>query len=207
LLLLDTDCLSAAVIDGVTIGHPCCSVLNCSIPLAKQKDKFCPQHALMAGVCHIDGCTSSAETGHKTCGEETHRALEIQAEKRGQGMFQLVHRLKRIRMSSVNDEEARLLDPMLDLAESSETSGKTQSKNKLTAKFSRNWSHNEQLCVKPCGVIVSRATFMGSEGIHDVGVSQYVATQGIRTRPLYIGVYSTYLSEEVSQGNAVIHIL
>ena len=43
--------------------------------------------------------------------------------------------------------------------------------NNLKGRFSRRWTHNEQLFVRCCGVIISRATFYGSEGVSGVKVS------------------------------------
>lgn len=48
--------------------------------------------------------------------------------------------------------------------------GKGKGKNVLGA-FSRKWTHNEQLMVRPCGVVVGRATFFGSENVIGVKVS------------------------------------
>jgi hypothetical protein len=39
-------------------------------------------------------------------------------------------------------------------------------------RMSRRWTHNEQLFVYPCGVIASRATFFGSEGVSGVKVDE-----------------------------------
>ncbi|KDQ09975.1 hypothetical protein BOTBODRAFT_164259 [Botryobasidium botryosum FD-172 SS1] len=39
---------------------------------------------------------------------------------------------------------------------------------KLKAQFGRRYSHNEQLFVRPCGVIISRTTMFNSEGIKEV---------------------------------------
>lgn len=43
-------------------------------------------------------------------------------------------------------------------------------KPKLFARFGRRRTHNEQLLVHPCEVILSRATFYGSEAINAVKV-------------------------------------
>ena len=36
---------------------------------------------------------------------------------------------------------------------------------KVTAHFGRRQTHNEQLMVRPCGMIIARATFFGSETV------------------------------------------
>jgi hypothetical protein len=38
-------------------------------------------------------------------------------------------------------------------------------------RFTRRWTHNEQICVTSCGVILGRVTFYGSESIKGVRVS------------------------------------
>lgn len=40
----------------------------------------------------------------------------------------------------------------------------------VKGRTARRWTHNEQLFVRCCGVIVSRATFFGSEGVSGVKV-------------------------------------
>jgi CxC6 like cysteine cluster associated with KDZ transposases len=42
---------------------------------------------------------------------------------------------------------------------------------KVRARFGRKRTHNEELCVLSCGVIIGRATFYGSEGPNSVRVS------------------------------------
>ncbi|KAJ7699251.1 hypothetical protein B0H17DRAFT_926597 [Mycena rosella] len=37
--------IHVVVIDGITIGHPCCGVLRCPIPLGNNRHHFCPYHA------------------------------------------------------------------------------------------------------------------------------------------------------------------
>ena len=39
---------------------------------------------------------------------------------------------------------------------------------KLKAQFGRRRTHSEQLLVRPCGVIVARATFFGAEAVSNV---------------------------------------
>ena len=42
---------------------------------------------------------------------------------------------------------------------------------KVKAQFGRRRTHNEQLLVRPCGVIFARATFFGAEAVSNVLVS------------------------------------
>jgi hypothetical protein len=52
------------------------------------------------------------------------------------------------------------------------TSEKADGGNRpLKAAFSRAQTHNKQLMVRPCGVIIACGTFFGSEGLYSVKVS------------------------------------
>jgi hypothetical protein len=42
---------------------------------------------------------------------------------------------------------------------------------KIRAQFGRKRSHNEQIIVCPCGIILARETFFGAEGVASVVVS------------------------------------
>ena len=46
----------------------------------------------------------------------------------------------------------------------------TTGKNKIHARFGRMWTHNEQILVAPCGVIIARETFYNAESIPTVVV-------------------------------------
>jgi hypothetical protein len=45
---------------------------------------------------------------------------------------------------------------------------------RVKAQFGRRRTHNEQLLVRPCGVIFARATFFGAEAVSNVLVSTVV---------------------------------
>jgi hypothetical protein len=48
--------------------------------------------------------------------------------------------------------------------------GAQEAPPRLKGRLYRNWTHNEQLFVRCCGVIISRATFFGSEGVSGINV-------------------------------------
>jgi hypothetical protein len=48
----------------------------------------------------------------------------------------------------------------------------TGNKKKLSAQFGRKRTHNEQVIVAPCGVILARETFFGAEAIATCAVSR-----------------------------------
>lgn len=101
-------------------------------------------------------------------------------------MFQLKHRLARLKTSqpqtsiptpsnhptfdeSINPE--LLLDEEIEVDANGVCDGKPEKGNKaLRARFGRKRTHNEELCVASCGVILGRATFYGSEAPNGVRV-------------------------------------
>ena len=62
---------------------------------------------------------------------------------------------------------------------------------KFKAQFARRRTHNEQTLVRPCGVIVARATFFGAEAISNVLVSDIFVLIHAYTKITfnYIAVY------------------
>jgi len=97
----------AVVIDGVTIGHPCCAIHNCHVPLTNNQHRFCPRHAVTHDkICSIVGCNEPATEGHRVCSIPSHQAVEKTHRERGQARFQLKDRLRRARMAHPNDSLA-----------------------------------------------------------------------------------------------------
>jgi hypothetical protein len=45
--------------------------------------------------------------------------------------------------------------------------------HKLRAKFGHSRTHNEQIVVRPCGIIVARATMVGAEAVSNVLVCAF----------------------------------
>ncbi|KAK6984509.1 hypothetical protein R3P38DRAFT_2575937 [Favolaschia claudopus] len=142
--------ISAIVMDGVTVGHVTCSVYNCKIRLESTQDRFCPFHSGRKLICCIIDCMDKADTGHITCAIPTHRYWEKVQKKRRTAMFQLKKRLNRAGV--LNGDEADARDEL-------------QVPPTVKGRMSRSWTHNEQLLVRCCGIILSRATFYGSEGV------------------------------------------
>lgn len=210
--------IRSTVTDGITIGHPCCAVHDCSAPLSHVKKRFCQLHEHLDAVCTVTTCTNIAEMGFRTCMDPEHRKLEVNYYQQGKAMFQLKHHLKRAkisqtcdslslggltktRLSGDNDEE--LLPDLVpapdddddndlqsrdhDIGEGSGTQddddevfmdeegvcdGKPETGNRsVRARFGRRCTHNEELCVGSCGIILGHATFFGSEAPNGVRVS------------------------------------
>lgn len=74
--------VSAGVTDGVTVGHPCCAILNCQEPLEKARDRYCPTHIACVDECAIEGCTEHTTRGFFTCVDPSHRAWEAKRRRR-----------------------------------------------------------------------------------------------------------------------------
>ncbi|KAG2012844.1 hypothetical protein CC2G_009809 [Coprinopsis cinerea AmutBmut pab1-1] len=185
------------VVDGVTVGRPCCGVHNCKNPLTSNKDRFCSSHQSHTRICCIVTCTASAVAGRRTCGDRAHQKVEDLYLERGTARFQLQQQLQRARVahpeSSEPDPAPRPFDaeplsefvveganvtnisvaaapggdaPLPPPASPSEPT--TSTPKRVRAQFGRRRTHNEQVLVAPCGVIIGRETFYGAEGIGSV---------------------------------------
>ncbi|KAJ7688031.1 hypothetical protein B0H17DRAFT_938814 [Mycena rosella] len=138
--------MSGGVHDGVSVRHVGCGVHNCTEAVQSQHNLFCYTHRDIIKICCIRGCSVMAQPGFRTCTEPSHRAFQTDSEERNTAMFQLHTRLRNGNISQV---------PM---------AGGTPLKGHLYC----SWMHSEQLFARCCGVIISRATFFGSEGVSGV---------------------------------------
>ena len=158
--------VSVVVIDGVTVGHPCCGVAKCKIPLENNHHRFCPTHKQQNDVCSVVGCNNPvAVAGRKTCTIPEHQEAEEYHNTRGQARFQLKKRLEKARIVNPDDAVG------IEAASVSELLGDDDHedvKTKISAKFGRSRTHNEQLFVTPCGIIVARETFYHAEALYSV---------------------------------------
>lgn len=153
LLITSTGTISAAVTDGVTLGHPCCNEYDCKVPLQNVEDEYCQQHDSEGNKCCIEGCAEQKVAGTKTCRVSAHREAVAARAARA--------RKKPKKRRDDEDEEAGT-SPL-----------KVKKTKRLKGVFSRKWTHNEQLMVRPCGVVIGRATFYHSESMSGVKVSSY----------------------------------
>lgn len=203
---LATKSVWVAVMDGVTLGHPCCAVHNCKIVLTTSRDRFCVMHRHLSNLCAIKECSAPALEGKRTCVNPSHQEVERIHILRGESRVQLQEKLKRQRVSHPNDgiaAEVRI-DELIDDEEEEEfevdNSGQdpnlvhgvnegisdlrgvsplptqpeamtSTSKKRISAQFGRKRTHNEQILVAPCGVILARETFFGAEAIATCAVS------------------------------------
>jgi len=164
--------LRVVVTDGITIGHPSCCVPHCPNALAKNQDRFCAVHSALAEICAIIGCGHKVEAGFRTCKLSLHREMEEKRNMSNKAFFQLRDRLARQKVSHPNDVfQAAATDDVIEeehiLAETeADPTCKEKDldgKRRIRAQFGRQRSHNEQILVRPCGIVVARKTFFGSE--------------------------------------------
>ncbi|KAJ7234697.1 hypothetical protein C8J57DRAFT_1089536, partial [Mycena rebaudengoi] len=159
--------MTAGVHDGVTVRHLCCTVHDCTEALPTQRDHFCATHRHLIKVCCIRGCQTEAEPGFRTCTVEAHRAFQTDSDVRNGAMFQLHTRLRNAGIPQVPPAGSSA-EPPTTPANTGSTAAATTETPQVKGRLARNWTNNEQLFVRCCGVILSRATFFGSEGISSV---------------------------------------
>lgn len=181
------DKLHAAVCDGITIGHPCCAVHDCKVPLASHHHRFCPEHSSLNTICAVQTCDHPRSPGQRTCNDPAHRKLERAYFSQGQAIFQLRSKLKKagvaVPVDSVPLEEHAtghgqgddevVIEEEQEECDTKSPEGNRKEKQKLKAYFGRRRTHNDQLILRTCGIIISRATFYGSEAISSVAVRIY----------------------------------
>lgn len=184
----------AVVCDGVTVGRPTCGIAHCTSPLATTKEVFCAQHQGFLQVCRIVGCSEPIKQGFKTCGNDQHCAAEGKYNEAGQAAFQLKKRFEHSVASATAEEDDEELDigyegifeadgnesdanfavtEELDTADrgvAEVVEGGAKKPKKLRGQFGRKRTHNEQLIIAPCGMILARRTFPHSEAFSLVAV-------------------------------------
>jgi hypothetical protein len=218
-LFLQLALLRAMVTDGVTVGHPCCAILNCEIPLTNQRHRYCPTHLAEESKCSIIGCNNQCEQGFKTCIDTEHRQREKDHYEAGSSFGHLLRRARKAGICQPEDVTSTepvptrvnfdgVLQPnvgsesgLIDIDSTTYTNENTgedeengmkmfktvlrdlhtatdpvcdnkpdAGNQRVKTQFSRRWSHCEQLCVCPCGTVIARKTFYGSEGPRNVVV-------------------------------------
>ena len=180
------------------------------MPLDSVKNRFCLKHKVQLilsfpvrnilifatswkaqdALCSVINCPNPTESDgkhkSKTCSLPEHRKLEANNDLRNKAMFQLKHRLARLRVSQpvaaiTTTGSSELADTAGSTLHTDDEvivdadgvcDGKPEYGNKsIRARFGRRRTHNEQLCVASCGIILGRATFYGSEAPNGVRVS------------------------------------
>ena len=164
------------------MGCLCCCVLHCQGRLASTKDQFCAEHVSQKSLCRVKGCNQPISAPNSnTCTLSEHRAAEKRYWEKEKATFQLKKRFEEQRQRqnpSVNpgwdddhDEE--------DLNTGSEAAveaviengqGVKKKSETVQAHFGRGCTHNRQLIIAPCGMILARETFYFSEAFSTVAV-------------------------------------
>ncbi|KAF8894187.1 hypothetical protein CPB84DRAFT_1816137 [Gymnopilus junonius] len=161
---------------------------NCKIPLANNHDHFCPTHSQLNQVCAIVHCLLPAVTGRKTCMLPEHEAVEKVHDDCGQARFQLKERLHRAQLAHPQDALPIELANISKLVDDDNTKedfdfnhrglpipvtatpveDPTARRKTLRAQFGHKRTHNEQLFVAPCGIIIAREMFYHAEALYSV---------------------------------------
>nr|GAT54678.1 predicted protein [Mycena chlorophos] len=163
----------AGTTDGVTLGHPSCAAEggNCQERLKSMKHHYCSKHHHLARKCRVAHCDATAPSGFFTCAASDHREQEVDLLKKAESAFDDLSRrlnkdnVPRSRNKRAKKKKARavlefIVSTDFDIFNGLDAPGPRKPKLQLT----RHYSHNEQLFVLCCGIILSRATFFSAEG-------------------------------------------
>ncbi|KAJ7023008.1 hypothetical protein C8F04DRAFT_1271905 [Mycena alexandri] len=190
--------VQALLSDGLAMGHVRCQVPHCTKYHNSNRDRFCPTHTHLAYVCSIVGCDRPIIPGKKTCDDPKHTEVERLHYERGKAAFTLRDRLQKHRLAhpagdaDLEEPELELADDDIEWFEA-DTDGNVRVRSKENpgsvgtvdsdaceankspegnqrwkALFGRCRTHNEQILVRPCGVIFARATFYHAEAVSNV---------------------------------------
>ncbi|KAF8229572.1 hypothetical protein L208DRAFT_1286352 [Tricholoma matsutake] len=168
------------VIDGVTVGCPCCAVHNCKVPLENNRHCFCPRHSALDCVCSVVSCSATTAADSRMCSDPEHQEAEQLHRDWQQAHFQLKERLQCARVTHPSDAVAQDVN-VADLIDADEEEdleiaghdkeGDSAAKNppkRICVQLSHKQTHNEQIIVAPCGMIIAHESFYGAEGIGSI---------------------------------------
>lgn len=183
--------------DGVTVGHPRCNVEHCTNELRSSRDRFCALHWGQRDLCAIRECGLQSSLGFWTCAHTKHRSVELRRREQGKAIFRLKARLAKasgttepreplseveyvdetMEDSELGHDCLSALDPIsgnsaTEPQQSHVHDTQTVGRQKTRTSLSQRWTHNEQLIVQCCGVILSRATFFEAESPSNAVVSR-----------------------------------
>lgn len=149
--------------------------------LPSVKSRFCQEHESRNRECCVVTCLAPSSDGFQTCADPAHRKLESRANEQNKAMFQLKRRAARgeaianAGKSSLNVLDEDVVGDAEDSQAAECTSKPGQGNRTFKAYFGRKHTHNEELAVASCGIILGRATFYGSEAPNGVRVSATVS--------------------------------
>ncbi|EGG12467.1 uncharacterized protein MELLADRAFT_70606 [Melampsora larici-populina 98AG31] len=189
--------IRAVVTNGLTIGHWRCSASTeqltelvtasgnpppegpCTNRLENINDRFCAYHKKSLGNrCHVQPCRSDSLSDSKTCGDASHIEAWAKFTERVKSNFSLSAILNRPGSNLPSDPTVHLdaetgefidLEGVREADESNRAHEGArdggQGKKLVT---SRCRTHNDQLVVGCCGIILARKTFYHAESVSAV---------------------------------------
>ena len=176
--------VSVIVINGVSVSHPCCGIANCKTPLENNQHCFCPEHSHSNNICSIVNCLNPVIPGRKSCTLADHQRVENIHNQHGQSRFQLKEQYECSQLAHPNDairEQVTSISEIIDddheqVFEMTRDGPVPLTANlaaqnlnpQIRAQFGRHQTHNEQLFVAPCGMIIARETFYHAEALYSV---------------------------------------
>jgi hypothetical protein len=164
------------------LGHTCCTVHNCMVPLASTTDcYYCSNHSHLRGKCVASDCTRLASPGKRTCDLPEHRMHENWRHLKHKSMHSMARRRDGNTPSSHASgasgdvpqapEGAEEYEEQLFEQFGYQCDDKVDRRKKPTFLFACRWTHNEQIIVTLCGVIVAIVTMYGAESLDSTRVS------------------------------------
>ncbi|KAN0075257.1 hypothetical protein V8E55_011280 [Tylopilus felleus] len=231
------------VTNGVTIGRPCCAVLQCKNALESNHHRFCAAHRARESICTVEGCDQPVKKDglsvHKACNDPLHLHMELlnlesmQHEKsKGQRdriskLDDMLHAVNNVATHDIPLQDGdtwyehdqcngavHIIQPAKTTSTGISDSpaappqmtpqcpNKTAPK-KLKAVFRRQRTNNEQLVVRPCGIINGRATMYNHEVVSNVLIfieQLYSLPQARKPEHLIYDSNCNALREVMSQG-------
>lgn len=158
----------------------------CTAPLTRIHDRFCPKHQNQLGRrCLAQPCPSNALEGSATCGLEAHKTAYKKFKARVRSNFALTSMLNRPGSNRPSDptvhqhwdtaelvglEDVQQGDEADRAHEQGREGGETPASKVC---LSRSRTHNDQLIVSTCGIVLARETFFNSESPSAVRVSHH----------------------------------
>ncbi|TFY76226.1 hypothetical protein EWM64_g7787 [Hericium alpestre] len=150
--------------------------------LVNNRDWFCPKHLSDGGkTCYVWDCGEPARLGYHTCQDPAHEQAESRySMSKGSTSRRLAACLKHQKIAQTQNEESsedEEDDCMSDEekpieVENEEVAGEGHkdipAEVKVKVQFGRKKTHNEQLFVAPCGMIIACKTFFRSEAYSSV---------------------------------------
>ena len=164
--------------------------------------------------CAADGCSEPAEEGYSTCSDRVHREAENEKRKAAPAYQDLQRRLRKGNVPTTSRRSFKPMTDAQDLEEYNEDassdspvdpSSSTLSKGPKV-RLTRKYTHNEQLFIYSCGIIVSRGTLFSAEGILAVKVKRVSLLSHVRKSLIHWAVIAQ-VHVSISLASSNVHIL